>query len=134
MQETMKSADTGVGIRGQSVTNLRFVDDTDLVAESQDQLQELTDGASKSSKRFGLKINAQKTKAMTVGRTRNDTTIKLENEEFEQVDEFVYLGSVITQDGKCMKDIKRRIVLASEIVTKLNSSSSSSSSSRNEYY
>ena len=70
IQEAMKSVDTGVFIiRGQRVTNMRFADNIDLVAESQDQLQELRDRVNKSSKRFGLKINAQKNKKMTVGRT-----------------------------------------------------------------
>jgi len=70
IQEAMKSVDTGVFIiHGQRVTNLRFADDIDLVAESQDQLQELRDRVNKSSKRFGLKIIAQKNKKMTVGRT-----------------------------------------------------------------
>jgi len=57
---------------------------------------------------------------MTTGRTRDYMTTTLENEELEQVDKFVYLGSVITQAGKCTKDMKRRISLASVILNKLS--------------
>jgi len=60
---------------------LRFADDIDLVAKSQDQLLELTDRVNESSKRFGLKINAQITKTMTVAQTQDDMTIKLKNGE-----------------------------------------------------
>jgi len=84
MQETMKSTDFGVQAHGEPVNNLTFADDIDLIAESQKQLQELTDKANESSKRFGLKINAEKTKVMVVGQKNRHIRITLENEKLEQ--------------------------------------------------
>ena len=120
MQEAMKSVDAGVNVSGQLVNNLRFADDIDLIAESPEQLQVLTDKVEESSKRFGLKINVSKTKVMTIGKSHKELNINLENAKLEQVTDFVYLGGLVTEDGECRKDIQRRTGLASAMVGKLS--------------
>jgi len=70
----------------------------------------------KSSKRFGLRINEQKAKIMLIGKKHEYINILLGNNTLEQVEDFVYLGSLITEDGKCGKDIRRRSGLASAMV------------------
>src|SRR6218665_615976 len=94
-----KSTEAGAKVGGQTVNNLRFVDDIDLVAEDDGQLQELTDEVRSSSQRFGLKINVEKTKTMTIGKQRKTVELKIKGESLEQVTEFIYLGGVITEDG-----------------------------------
>jgi len=120
MQEALKNIDFGVQVCGEPVNNLRFADDIDLITESHKKLQELTNKVSESSKWFDLKINAEKTKVMVVGQQSRDMNIKLENERLEQVEDFTYLGSVMTADGKCVKDVKRRSGLTSAMVNKFS--------------
>jgi len=109
------------------VNNLRFADDIDLIAESPEKLQELTNEVHNSrnevhnsSKRFGLEINVQKTNRLTVGKRHEQLRITLDGEELEQVNEFVYYGGLVTKDGQVTKDIKRRIGLASAASGKLD--------------
>src|SRR6218665_2140270 len=113
MSLALKSTEAGARVGGQTVNNPRFADDIDLVAEDDGRLQELTDEVHNSSQRFGLKINVEKTKTMTIGKQQKTVEIKIEGETLEQVTEFIYLGGVITEDCRCTKDIKRRIGLAS---------------------
>src|SRR6218665_2572562 len=117
MSFALKSTEAGARVGGQIVSNLRFADDIDLVAEDDGQLHELTDEVHSSSQRFGLKINVEKTK--TIGKQQKTVEIKIGGETLEQVTEFIYLGGVITEDGRCTKDIKRRIGLASAMFGKM---------------
>jgi len=103
----------GVLMDGKTVNNLRFMDDIDLIAESLQDLQQITDKVHQNSKRFSLRINDQKMKVMTVGKSCDQIKVKLEEQKLEQVSEFVYLGSLITEDEKCTAEVKRRIGLAS---------------------
>src|SRR6218665_491175 len=80
MSFALKSTEAGTIVGGQTVNNLRFADDIDLVAEDDGQLQELTDKVHSSSQRFGLKINVEKTKTMTIGKQRKTVEIKIEEE------------------------------------------------------
>ena len=112
MRMARREDEIGVNLNGRSLNNLRFADDIDLVADTQEQLQDLTNRVEGSSKRMGLKINAEKTKTMTVGKQHKKLQIRIENREIEQVTGFVYLGGLITEDGRCEEDIKRRIGLA----------------------
>lgn len=120
IQQATKAVEAGVYISGQLANNLRFADDIDLIAESPEQLQELTDKVNESSKRFGLKINVSKTKVMTIGKSHKELNINLEHDKLEQVTEFVYLGSLVSEDGESRRDIQRRTSLASAMVGKLN--------------
>src|SRR6218665_1527061 len=118
MSFALKSTEAGARVRGHTVNNLRFADDIDLVAVDDGQLQELTDEV--HSQRFGLKINVEKTKTMTIGKQQRTVEIKIEGKALEQVTEFIYLGGVITGDGRCTKDMKRRIGLASAMFGTMN--------------
>src|SRR6218665_426813 len=118
MSFALKSTEAGARAGGQTVNNLRFADDIDRVAEGDGQQQELTDEGHSSSQRFGLKINVEKT--MTIGKQQKTVEIKIEGETLEQVTEFIYLGGVITEDGRCTKDIRRRIGLASAMFDTMN--------------
>lgn len=120
MSHAMKSTEAGVTVNGQLLNNLRFADDIDLIADSPDQVQELTNKVNASSKRFGLKINAEKTKTMTIGKQHKELEVTLNGGVLEQVTEFVYLGGLLTEDGQCTKDIKRRIGLASTVFGRLS--------------
>ena len=115
MIEALKNGngEIGVSLYGQKVNNLRFADDIDLVANSSEQLQTLTDRINESSKRFGLKINTQKAKTMSTIKHHETIKVTINDEDVEQVEEFTYLGGVVTEDGRSSKDIKRRIGLAS---------------------
>jgi hypothetical protein len=119
MDIALTDTEIGVRINGTLVNNLRFADDIDLMAESGSQLQELTTRVHESSKRFGLKINGEKTKTMTIGKEKEKINITLEGEELAQVTEFVYLGGVITEDAESTRDIRKRIGLASAMFGKL---------------
>ena len=92
-------------VNRQMINFLRFADDIDLIAEERPQLQELKDRVQNSSKSFGLKINREKTKTMTIGKNPEKMEVKPEGETREQVTGFVYLGGLITEDAKCTKDI-----------------------------
>ena len=119
MHTALDKVEAGVKIDGSFVNSLRFADDIDLIAETAEQLQELTDKVNTCSKRFGLKINAKR-HTMTIGRKHEELKIMLEKEELEQVKEFVYLGSVMTEDGKCVTDIRLRIALVATRMGKFN--------------
>ena len=82
----------------------------DLIADTNENLQQLTDRVDGSSRRMGLRINTGKT--MTIGKRHEDIQIKLGGEVLEQVTKFVYLGGTLTEDGRCTEDIRRRIGLA----------------------
>jgi len=86
----------------------------------------------KSSKRFGLRINEQKTKTVVIGKKHEDINILLGTSTLEQVEDFVYLGSLLTEDVKCEKDIIRRFSLASAMVGNLNKIWKSNISLRNK--
>ena len=122
MQHALAETEAGVTISGEVVNNLRFADDIDLIAETEEQLQELTDRVNTTSARYGLLINKQKTKTMTIEKSGNQQQLKilLGGDALEQVKEFVYLGGLISQDGSCTADVKRRIGLASAVFGKLN--------------
>ena len=116
----LRNNDSGVRVDGQLVSNLRFADDIDLITESVDQLQDLTDRVNDSSKKFGLEVNVQKTKTMTIGKNKEQLTIKLGHNVLEHVHEFIYLGGLVSDDAQSTADIKRRTGLASAVTGQLN--------------
>src|SRR6218665_2712864 len=101
-----------VKLNGKLLENLRFADDIDLMADMKENLQDLTNRVEKSSKRMGLKINAEKTKTMAIGKQHEELQVRLGTGVLEQVTRFVYLGGLITEDGRYEEDVKRRIGLA----------------------
>jgi hypothetical protein len=108
---------TGLNIHGRILKDLRYADDVDLMAETENGLQELLTSQAESSRGYGLQINRSKTKVLVCTRNRNiDTSprITVSGEPLECVSEYVYLGSLITQDNDCSPEIRRRINLASQ--------------------
>ena len=105
----------GIKLCGEFFNNLRYADDTVLIAESEAELQRLVDTVKKGSLEYGLEMNTKKTKTMVVRRNVKDDTrinIKVDGVILEQVESYQYLGQLITEDGRCEKEIRRRIGIA----------------------
>ena len=105
----------GVRMGGEQFSNLRYADDTVLIAESPKELQTLVDEVKNRSKLKGLSMNVKKTKTMVVRRnvkSRCKIEIKVEDKILEQVKQYLYLGHIITEDGRCDTEIRRRIEIA----------------------
>ena len=114
------SGDIGVNIHGIRIKDLRFADDIDLLTEKEPDLQIALSNLNNSSKRFGLKINKSKTKVMVMSRRSVQTEpIVIDGEPIEQVTEFIYLGSLITNTNDCTPEIRRRINLANQAFGRL---------------
>lgn len=111
MRMAVDSEAAGLRLCGRRVSNLRFADDINLMAESPEELQAVTDQVNQQSVRLGLIINIDKTKVMAVGDDHRQLHIQINGKDLEQVKEFVYLGGVVSDDGRCIADIKRRIGL-----------------------
>ena len=111
---------SGTSIGGRNISNLRYVDDTVLVADSKEKLQELVNEAKIESEKFGLGMNTKKTKTMVVSKETGITAdIKVENEPLEQVENFKYLGQNITPDGKNELEIKTKLAIAKSRFTQM---------------
>lgn len=104
----------GIIVGGQNINNIRYADDTVLIASTEQDLQALVDVVNRKSEEMGLRINVKKTKCMIVSKnkTKRNITITVNGEKIEQVDEFVYLGALITTDGRCEAELRRRIAIA----------------------
>lgn len=107
---------TGIGIGGKNINNLRFADDTVLIADKVENLQKHLDIINQiGHTHFNTKINISKTKIMVVSKqdkTAEKIKINLDKHQLEQVDKFIYLGQTITNDGRCEEEIKKRIAIA----------------------
>ena len=102
----LEEAQVGIKIAGRSINNLRYADDTTLMAES-DELKSLLMKVKEDSEKVGLKLNIQKTKIMASGPI---TSWEKDEETVETVSDFIFLGSKITADGDCSHEIKRRLL------------------------
>ena len=102
-------AQTGIKIAGRNINNLRYADDTTLMAESEEELKSLLMKVKEESEQVGLKLNIQKTKIMA------SSPITSWQIDGETVTDFVFLGSKITADGDCSQEIKRRLLLGKEV-------------------
>ena len=105
-------AQAGIKITGRNINNLRFADDTTLVAESKEELKSLLMKVKEESKKVGLKFNNQKTKIMASGPI---SSWQMDGETMETVTGFIFLGSKITADGDCSHEIKRRYTLEEKL-------------------
>ena len=114
----LEEAQAGIKIAGRSINNLRYVDDTTLMAESKEELKSLLMRVKEESEKVGLKLNIQKTKIMASGPI---TSWEIDGEIVETVADFLLLGSIITADGDGSHEIKRPILLGRKVVTNLDS-------------
>ena len=103
---------------GINISNLRYADDTTLMAESEEELKSLLMKVKEESEKVGLKLNIQKTKIMASGPF---TSWKIDGETVETVSDFIFLGSKITADGDCSHEIKRRLLLGRKVMNNLDS-------------
>ena len=114
----LEEAQAGVKIFGRNVNNLRYADDTTLMAESEEELKSLLMKVKVESEKVGLELNIQKTKIMAPGPI---TSWEIDGETVEIVSDFIFWGSKITVDGDCSHGIKRRLLLGRKIMTNLDS-------------
>jgi len=113
LNETLDNVADGVATGGRLVQAIRFTDDQAMTASSEKGLQQIMEALERISEEYGMRINLKKTKVMmfTKGQPRK-VSIWLRNTELEQVHEFCYLGSLLTEDARCDKKIKKRIEMA----------------------
>jgi len=111
----------GVIVGGVSINNLRYADDTVLIAESEGSLQAMLDEVNEAGKTFNMKMNAKKTKAMIITKKENKPTmnITIDGKDIRQVTNLPYLGQIRTEDGRCEEEVKRRINIAWTTLTKM---------------
>ena len=114
----LDEAQAGIKIAGRNINNLRYADDTTLMAESKEELKGLLMKVKKESKKAGLKPNIQKMKIMASGLI---TSWQIDAETVETVTDFIFLGSKITADGDCSHEIKRCLILGIKAMTNLGS-------------
>ena len=100
----LEEAQAGIKMAGRNINNLRYADDTTLMAESEEELKSLLMKVKEKSEKVGLKLNIQKTKIMA---SSPITSWQLDGETVETVADFIFLGSKITADGDCSHEIKR---------------------------
>ena len=114
----LEEAQAGIKIPGRDINNLRYADDTTLMAESEEELKSLLMKMKEESEKAGLKLNIQKTKIMTYGPI---TSRQIDGETVETVADFILGGSKITAHGDCSYEIKRRLLLGRKVMTNLDS-------------
>ena len=100
----LEEATAGIKIAERNINNLRYADDTTLMAENEEELKSLLMKVKEESEKIGLKLNVQKTKIMASGPI---TLWQIDGETMETVAEFIFLGSKITADGDCSHEIKK---------------------------
>ena len=113
----LEGAQAGLKIAGRNINNLRYADDTTLMAESE-EIKSLLMKVKEESEKVVLKLNIQKTKIMASGPI---TSWQIDGETMETVKNFIFLGSKITADGDCSHEIKRRLLLGRKVMTNLDS-------------
>ena len=114
----LEEAQAGIKFAGTNINNLRYADDTTLMAESEEELKSLLMKVKVESEKVGLELSIQKMKIMTSGPI---TSWEIDGETVETMSDFIFLGSKITADGDCSHEIKRRSLLGRKVMTKLDS-------------
>ena len=114
----LKEAQAGIKIAGRNINNLRYADDTTLMAESEEELNSLLTKVKEESENVGLKLNIQKTKIVTSGPI---TSWEIDGETVETEADFIFLGSKITADGDYSHEIKRCLLLGRKLMMNLDS-------------
>ena len=114
----LEVAQAGIRIAGRNINNLRYADDTTLMAESEEELKSLLMKVKEESEKIGLKLKILKTKIMASGPI---TSWEIDGETVETVSDFMFLDSKITADGDCSHEIKRCLLLGRKVMTNLES-------------
>ena len=114
----LDEAQAGIKTAGRNINNLRYADDTTLMAESEEELKSLLMKVKMESQKVGLKLNIQKTKIMA---SSPINSWEIDGETVETVSDFTFLGSKITADGDCSHEIKRHLLLGRKVMTNLDS-------------
>ena len=114
----LEEAQAGIKVARRNINNLRYADDTTLMAESEEELKSLLMKVKEESEKVGLKFNIQKTKIMASGPI---TSWQIDRETVETVSDFIFLGSKITVDGDCIHETKRCLLLGRKVMTNLDS-------------
>ena len=113
----LEEAQAGIQIAGRNISNLRYTDDTTLMAESEEELKSLLMKLKEESEKVGLKLNIQKMKIMASDRI---TSWQIDGKTVETVADFIFLGSKINADSDCSHEIKRRLLLGRKVMTNLD--------------
>ena len=114
----LDEAQTRIKIAGKNINNLKYADDTALMAESEEELKSLLMKVKEESEKVGLKLNIQKTKIMASGPI---TSWQIDGETVKTVTDFILGGSIFTADGDCSHEIKRCLLLGRKVMTNLDS-------------
>ena len=114
----LEEAQAGIKISRRNINNLRYADDTTLMAESEEELKSLLMNVKEENEKVGLKLNIQKTKIMASG---SITSWQIDGETVEAVSDFIFGGSKVTADGDCSQEIKRCSLLGRKVMTNLDS-------------
>ena len=114
----LDEAQAGIKITGRNINNLRYADDTTLMAKSEGELKSLSMNMKEESEKVGLKLNIQKTKIMASGPI---TSWQIDGETVEKASGFILGGSKVNADGDCSHEIKRRLLLGRKVMTNLHS-------------
>ena len=114
----LEETQAGIKIAGRNINNLRYADDTTLMAESEEELKSVLMKVKEESEKVGLKLNIQKTKIMASGPI---SSWQIDGETVEMVSDFIFLGSKITADCDCSHEMKRRLLLGRKVMTNLDS-------------
>ena len=114
----LDEAQAGIKIAGRNINNLRYADDTTLMAESEEELRSLVMKVKADSEKVGLKLNIQKTKIIASG---SINSWQIDGETVVTVRDFIFGGSKITADGDCNHEIKRRLLLGRKVMTNIDS-------------
>ena len=113
----LEEAQAGIKVAGRNINNLRYADDTTLMAESEEELKSLLMKVKVESEKVGLKLNIHKTKIMAFCPI---TSWEIDGETVETVSDFIFWGSKITADGDCSHEIKRHLLLGGKVMTNLD--------------
>ena len=113
----LEEAQARIKIAGRNINNLRYADDTTVMAESEEELKNLLMKLKEESEKVGLKVNIQKMKIMASGPI---TSWEIDGERVETVSDFIFWGSKITADGDCSHEIKRHLLLGRKVMINLD--------------
>ena len=114
----LEEAQDGIKVAGRNINNLKYADDTTLMAESEEELKSFLKKMKEENEKVALKLNIQETNIMA---SRPITSREIDGETVETVADFIFLGSKITADGDCSHEIKRHLLLGKKVMTNLDS-------------